>query len=153
MAWLEGTALATWMRESPSIWAYPTLLTLHTVGLGIVVGANAVIDFRLLGFAPRVRIVELTPLFRMILWGFVVNALSGVVLFMQDATTKSQQPVFYIKLMLIALALSITLVVRRAIARGHDGSAAPPRRFRPLAILSLTLWAGAITAGRLMAYL
>ena len=154
-AWLEGTALATWTRESPSIWAYPTFLTLHTIGLGIVVGANAVIDFRLLGFAPRIRIISLTPLFRMILWGFVVNALTGVVLFMQDATTKSQQPVFYIKLTLIALALWITLVMRRAIARSATAAAgvALAGRFRSLAVLSLVLWAGAITAGRLMAYL
>src|SRR5262249_30925104 len=61
MAWLEATALATWTRESPSLWAYPTILTLHTVGLGIVVGANAVIDFRLLGFAPRISVPSLSP--------------------------------------------------------------------------------------------
>ena len=37
-AWLEGSALGVWTRESPSIWAYPTILTLHTVGLGVLVG-------------------------------------------------------------------------------------------------------------------
>ena len=82
-AWLEGTALATWMRESPSIWAYPTILTLHTVGLGIVVGASAVIDFRILGFAPRIRIPSLSPLFGIILWAFVLNAATGLMLFAQ----------------------------------------------------------------------
>ena len=30
LPWLEATALATWVRESPSLWAYPTVLTLHT---------------------------------------------------------------------------------------------------------------------------
>ena len=38
---IEGTALAAWVRESPSIWAYATILTLHTVGLAIVVGIAA----------------------------------------------------------------------------------------------------------------
>ena len=80
LAWLEGTALATWTRESPSIWAYPTILTLHTVGLGIVVGASAVIDFRLLGFAPRISLPSLSPLFRMIVWAFLLNAATGVLL-------------------------------------------------------------------------
>jgi hypothetical protein len=51
-------------RVSIHLGAYPTILTLHTVGLGIVVGANAVIDFRLLGFAPRMSLPSLTPLFR-----------------------------------------------------------------------------------------
>lgn len=152
MAWLEATALATWTRESPSIWAYPTILTLHTVGLGIVVGASAVVDFRLLGFAPRISLPSLTPLFRMIWWAFLLNAATGFILFMSEATTKSKQPIFYIKLALIALALWITEVIRRAIRRqGRDGiGVASSGR---LAVASLLLWAGAITAGRLMAYL
>jgi hypothetical protein len=155
MAWLEGTALATWTRESPSIWAYPAILTLHTVGLGIVVGANAVVDFRLLGFAPRIRIPSLSPLFRIMLWAFVLNAVTGLVLFMSDATTKSAQPVFYIKLTFIAFALWSALVLRRALRREpeHADWELVPSRYKRLALLSLMLWAGAITAGRLMAYL
>lgn len=155
MAWLEGTALATWTRESPSLWAYPTILTLHTVGLGIVVGANAVVDFRLLGFAPRIRIPSLSPFFPIILWAFVLNATTGFILFMSDATTKSQQPVFYIKLTLIALALWNALIVRRALRRepGRFGSETVPTRYKQIAASSLLLWGGAIIAGRLMAYL
>jgi hypothetical protein len=155
MAWLEGTALATWTRQSPSLWAYPTILTLHTVGLGIVVGASAVIDFRILGFAPRIRMPSLTPLFRIILWAFLLNATTGLMLFAQDATTKSHQAVFYIKLTLIALALWNVLVIRRGLCREPErfGSDAVPAGYRTLAVLSLVLWAGAITAGRLMAYL
>jgi hypothetical protein len=154
MAWLEATALATWTRESPSIWAYPTILTLHTVGLGIVVGANAVIDFRLLGFAPRISVPSLSPLFRLILWAFVLNAATGLLLFMSEATTKSKQPIFYIKLTFIALALWNTDLVRRGmLTDGAIGTPLNTPRYRRLAIVSLVLWSAAITAGRLMAYL
>ena len=154
MAWLEATALATWTRESPSIWAYPTILTLHTVGLGIVVGANAVIDFRLLGFARRMSVPSLSPLFRFMLWAFLLNAATGFLLFMSEATTKSRQPVFYIKLTLIALALWNTNIVRLGIRRDGDvGAPLNAPRYRRLAVISLVLWTGAITAGRLMAYL
>lgn len=154
MAWLEATALATWTRESPSIWAYPTILTLHTVGLGIVVGANAVIDFRLLGFAPRIPVPSLSPLFRLILWAFVLNAATGFMLFMSEATTKSMQPIFYIKLTFIALALWNTNIVRRGMLQdGPMGAPLNSPRYRRLAIASLVLWSAAITAGRLMAYL
>jgi hypothetical protein len=154
MAWLEATALATWTRESPSIWAYPFILTLHTVGLGIVVGASALIDFRLLGFAPRIPLPSLSPLFRLILSAFLLNAATGCILFMSDATTKSKQPIFYIKLALIALALWNTLSIRRGIRR--EGEVDKPlnrNQYKRLATMSLVLWAGAITAGRLMAYL
>jgi hypothetical protein len=185
MAWLEGTAVATWTRESPSIWAYPTILTLHTVGLGIVVGASAVVDLRVLGYARRMRIAALLPLFRIIWWAFALNAATGCILFMADATTKSKQTVFYVKLALIALALVDTMWLRRLISRqpaypASDGltsgqlwdpasaGVAAAQTWNPalagpsdssstglkrLAILSLLLWAAAITAGRLMAYL
>jgi hypothetical protein len=144
-----------WTRESPSIWAYPTVLTLHTVGLGVLVGANAVIDFTLLGFAPRLPVASLAPLYRFMWGGFAINAVTGVMLFASDATTKAGQPVFYIKLTLIALALVVTAVIRRTVERGSALRGADPgaERCRRLAALSLLLWAGAVTAGRLMAYL
>jgi len=152
-AWLEGTALATLTRESPSIWAYPTILTLHTAGLGIVVGASTVIDLRLLGFGRRIAPAALTPLFAIIGWAFALNAATGVVLFMADATAKSKQVVFFVKLALIGLALWDTLAQRRLLGWDPASLGLHERQQRRLAFASLVLWTGAITAGRLMAYL
>ncbi len=159
LVWLESTGLAAWTRESPSLWAYPTILTLHTVGLSIVVGASAVVDLRLLGAAPRILVGALSPLFAFIWIGFVVNAGSGVLLFIADATNKAGQTVFYIKLACIAAALIVTSMTRSVVAAdalpqlGSGGAASEGPRARTLAGLSLLLWAAAITAGRLMAYL
>jgi len=155
--WLENTAIGIWTRESPSIWAYPTVLTLHTIGLGVLVGANAIIDLRLLGFAPRLPLPSLAPLYRFMWVGFAINAVTGALLFAANATTKSTQPVFYVKLALIAGALVITGAIRRAVASDRSSSQQPARpallSARRLAIVSLALWTGAIAAGRLMAYL
>ena len=154
--WLESTAIGVWTRESPSIWAYPTVLTLHTVGLGMLVGANAIIDLRLLGFAPRLPVPSLDPLYRFMWAGFAINAVTGVLLFVANATTKSTQPVFYLKLSLIAAALGVTAAIRRTAARERSGADdSTPRVMSParLAVVSLVLWTGAIAAGRLMAYL
>jgi hypothetical protein len=155
LLWLEGSSLAVWTRESSSLWAYPTILTLHTVGLGIVVGANAVIDLTLLGFAPRLPLQPLVSLFPVIWCAFALNAATGIVLFIADATTKAHQAVFYVKLALIGLALWNTALVRRLMAADRDAreSGRIPDRRRRLAVASLVLWAGAIAAGRLMAYL
>ena len=148
-AWLQGSAVGVWTRESPSIWAYPTVLTLHTVGLGILVGANAVIDFCLLGFAPRLPIASLAPLYRFMWAGFAMNAITGVMLFASDATTKAA-------LTLIGLALVTTAMIRTTVTRATalpSADASRASRITRLATLSLVLWAAAITAGRLMAYL
>lgn len=154
LASIEGSALATWTRESPSIWAYPTILTLHTFGLAMVVGANAVINFRLLGFAPRIPVTALRPLFPVMWWAFALNFVTGVLLFMADATTKSGQRVFYVKLALIALAVLVARSVGRGLAQQEHPTGGPvAANLRTLAFLSLVLWTGAIVAGRLLAYL
>ena len=144
LASIEGSALAVWTRESPSIWAYSTILTLHTFGLATVVGANAVIDFRLLGLAPRIPLAALRPLFPIMWWAFAINFVTGILLFMADATTKSAQWMFYLKLALITLAF----VVTRLVSQRLDSEV----NLRTLAILSLLLWTAAIIAGRLLAY-
>src|SRR5439155_16470905 len=113
----------------------------------------------------------LAPLFTIIGWAFALNAATGALLFMADATAKSTQVVFFVKLMLIGLALWDTLLLRRRLswdpawlagARSAKAAAGwsdparaawPEARLRRLASASLILWTGAITAGRLMAYL
>jgi len=153
--WLEASALGVWTRESPSIWAYPTILTLHTIGLGMLTGANAVVDFRLLALAPRLPLSSLLPLYRFMWSGLAINVVTGIVLFVAEATSKARQPVFFVKLTFIALALATTVKIRSSVLQDpvieHSGTI--PRRARQLALLSLLLWTAAITAGRLMAYL
>jgi hypothetical protein len=151
LASIEGSALAVWTRESPSIWAYPTILTLHTFGLAVVVGANAVVGFRLLGVSPRIPVSALRSLFPIMWWAFALNFLTGVLLFMSDATHKAGQGVFWVKLALIAVAVLVTRPVWRGLDRQEPGADVAPR-LRRLAFLSLVLWTAAIVAGRLLAY-
>jgi hypothetical protein len=55
---IEKSDFATWVREGSSVFGYYGFLFLHTVGLATVVGLSAMIDFRLLGFARRLPLVE-----------------------------------------------------------------------------------------------
>src|SRR5206468_10140089 len=104
-AWLESTAFCIWVRESDSVWAYPTILFLHTVGLGLVAGVSAAIDLRILGFAARLPLAPMEEFFPIMWAGFWINAVSGTVLLIADATTKLTNPVFYVKMGFIALAV------------------------------------------------
>jgi len=127
---------------------------LHTVGLAMIVGPNAVLDLKILGAGARLPIDALRPVFRVMLIGFVINASTGLVLFVSEAADKGLLWVFYVKLSFIALAL-ITASRTRRLIFGADGATTVteiPVSAKALAILSLILWSGAIAAGRLMAY-
>ena len=152
LASLENTAFASWLRESGSIWAYPAVLTLHTLGLGVLVGASAVIDLRLLGAAPHIPIEPLRRLFPIMWAGFWVNAISGVLLFVTDATTKGTTTVFLSKLGIIVLAVVVLTTIKRLVFGNNPLASNPPMSVKALAAASLALWLAAIITGRYMAY-
>jgi hypothetical protein len=151
---IEQSSFLVWVRESGSLLGFPTFLFMHTIGLGMVSGLSAVISLRLLGFAPRLPLNALLPFFRMIWVAFAVTAASGLVLLAADARAKLSTPVFYVKLVLVALALVLVQRIRRRVAEAPDTVPAPlPADATFLAVASLVLWIAATTAGRLMAYL
>jgi hypothetical protein len=151
LAALEGSGFGTWLRESGSIWAYPAVLTLHTMGMGVLVGASAVIDLRLIGFAPQIPLAPIGRLFPIMWTGFWVNAITGVALFVADATTKGTTTVFMAKLAIIVVAVIVLFDIKRRVY-GANATAAVPPGARALAAASLALWFLAIATGRYMAY-
>src|SRR5688500_6722452 len=122
-AWLERSSLSVWIREG-SLWAFPIILIFHTVGLAFLVGANVALDARMLGFARGVPLVALLPFFRAMWIGFWVNAISGVLLLITYPTKALTNPLFYIKLALIAAVIVHAQWARRQIA-GNPAFAAP----------------------------
>ena len=59
---IENLGLSTWVRESPSKLAYPTVLWLHVMGMGVVAGIGAMISLRLLGVSPKTPVQPLERL-------------------------------------------------------------------------------------------
>ena len=149
--WLETTGVSTWVREGESIWAFPTILTLHTFGLGLLVGANAIVDLRLLGIGRRVPLDPLRPLFSVMWGGFWLNAVTGSLLFAADATGRGTSAFFLMKLVFVAIGVATVVWIRRAVFDAPpDAPTASPKL---LAFVSLAAWTAAITAGRLLAYI
>ena len=152
--WIEETGLSTWVRESPSLWAYPFILTLHTIGLSLLVGVSITVDLRLLGFGSGIPIAPLERFFPLMWFGFWINAISGVLLLIADASSKTVNPVFWVKLLLIGLAVWNIAIIRKKVFRsGLAEGATLPQNAKLLALTSLFLWIGATTTGRLMAYI
>jgi hypothetical protein len=151
--WLESTSFSVWMRESPSIFSFPIILAVHTIGLGLLAGINVALDLRMLGFAARIPFVEFRRLWPFLWLGLWLNVLSGIALLAAYPTKALTNPIFYIKLGLIAVALAILRSVRR-FRLDDDTTATIPRLWfaKGLAIASIVCWAAAITAGRFLAY-
>ena len=149
---LESSGFSTWIRESNSIWGYPLILTMHTVGLALLVGANTVLDLRLLGFGARLPLAELSRAFRIMWIGFWINAVSGAVLFAADATTRGTSRLFIGKLILVMFGVLVILGIRNQVFEGTTDGPRINGTAKVLAATSLAVWVAAITAGRLMAY-
>jgi len=141
--WLESSAFSVWVRESPSVFAFPAILSVHTIGMGLVAGINAMVALRILGMAPDVPFAELKRFFPFMWFGFWINAVSGVALLIAYPTKALTNPMFYAKLAFIAAAVALIGFIQKEVSAG---------RARRLAGASLACWALAITSGRLLAY-
>jgi hypothetical protein len=152
---IHDSAFATWVRESPSIFAYTTILSLHAMGLAIIVGINTIVALRLLGYGQEIPVPALRKLFPWMYLGFTINALSGFSLLASNAVNDLTNWMFYSKLGFIALAmvnLELTRVQvfdRPAMA---GGAVAESGRAKTFAVTSIVLWSLAICAGRLTEY-
>ena len=150
---LQTSAFTEWFLGSDSIWTYPTVLTLHAVGMAILVGASFVIHLRVLHVAEAIPLRRLLPLYRFIWIGFAINLLSGLILFVTEAADRVVDPVFYVKMGSIAVALWLGLIVKHRVIDQRDTTEVTTVHSRSMAAAALALWTVAIVAGRLMAYL
>ena len=146
---IEQSSLMVWLREGGSLWGYPAILFAHTLGLGTVAGVNGVVDLRVLGFARRIPLSSLLALFGVGWIAMLVTAVSGLILLGADASNKLAAPIFYVKMLFVILAWLCTQQVKRVVTAGDGAEQAG----LVWAYGSILCWAGAITAGRLMAYL
>jgi hypothetical protein len=147
---IETSALSTWMRESDSLLAFPGVLILHTLGMALVVGVPAAISLRLLGAARGVPVSALRGFMPLAWAGFAMIAFSGLLLLIAYPAKALTNPVFYVKLGLIAA--SVALLARMGRSLRTDTFAFEARGARTLAIATLLAWMLTITAGRLLPY-
>jgi hypothetical protein len=142
------------VRESPSIFAYTSILSLHAIGLAIIVGINYLIALRLLGYVPGIPLPALRKLFPWMYLGFAVNAFSGGSLLAANLSNDLGNWLFLAKLVFIALAM-INLELTRMWVFDKPVVAAPgdlPKHSRTVAIGAFVLWGLAMVAGRFTAY-
>jgi len=153
--WLESTGAGVLVRES--LWGFQIAVALHLVSLMFSVGILMWFDLRLLGVAMR-RCPVSVVYRRLLPWfagGFVLMFGSGLLLLAGFATAAYGNTFFRLKLVVIGLAGLNALAYHALTARGApswDGDARPPLRVRAAGLVSISLWATTILAGRMMSY-
>lgn len=149
LAALEASAVSIWVREASTLWAYPMIITMHTAGLAVLVGASAAFDLRVLGVARQIPFASMGGFFTVMWVGFWLNAVTGALLFAADPRTTT---VFMIKLGAVVAGVLLIVLARREVYGDRSGAAVTPTA-RTYAVLSLVAWVVATATGRLMAYL
>ena len=154
MRWLERSPLGAAMRES--VWLFPAVETLHIFGFAVLVGAIVAFDLRLLGLSPGASVERLERhLVPFAAASLLIVLPTGLALFASRASEYFENPVFRLKMVLLALAglnaLAFHRGVYRSVAAWDTASRIPPRA-RLAGFLSILLWLGIVTAGRWIAY-
>jgi hypothetical protein len=149
---VERMSLSVWIRESPSLLAFPFILFLHTLGLAMLAGLNVGLDVWLLG-RRKLPPFELPNIYRVMWLGFGINALSGLALLAAYPAKALTNWVFFVKLLCIAIALTVLQHLKgELVVAGGTAERDVSTRARRLALASLLLWTATIFAGRLLAY-
>jgi hypothetical protein len=111
------------------------------------------LDLIVLGFWPAVPMKPCARMFPVLWVGFWVNAITGTMMLVADATTKMTTLDFYIKMAFVFAGMYVLVRMRRGIFENPKLDQVPMSgSAKMLAWASLACWFGAITAGRLLAY-
>jgi hypothetical protein len=154
--WLEQTGVGASIRESE--WLFPVIETVHIFGIVLLVGSTSVLDLRLLGWTYREKSVSKMA-WRFLPWawvGFVIQLVTGILLFASEATKMYDNPSFQIKMLLIVVA-GINALIFHSIAYQSVGKwendPVGPLSARAAGLISIVLWFGIVAAGRWIAYM
>jgi hypothetical protein len=151
---LENTGPAVWVRDADTVFAYPTVLAIHTFGLALLVGLTVALALRLLGIGAELPLAPFRKFFPFVWIGFWLDIVSGILLFLGDARKFAVETDFYVKL----LGISVGVAIVRALQTRLSGDPAAPGagavswRDKTLAAALLVTWVVTVTAGRLTAY-
>jgi hypothetical protein len=155
---LEASGLGQAMRQW--LWLYPSVETIHIVGIGLLFGSIAVLDLRLLGFSRSFPARKLAShVLPWTLGSFLLIIPSGFLMFTAHATEFIDSEVFLLKMGLIMAAAVNAGIFHTTVFRSADVWDAeemrklpPPPSVRAFAAISLLLWISVIACGRLLAY-
>ena len=145
--WCEATTVGNAIRTSS--WAFAAIESVHLLALAAIGGAVLIVDLRLLGFGLRdQRVPDLArDAFPWLVGSLIVMLVTGVGLFLSEASKCYYSTPFWFKMTSLALAMIFTFTVRDRVTRAEEGRISPAA-YKIVAIVSLALWFGVGAGGR-----
>lgn len=153
LAYLETTPFADWVLIS--MLGFPTLIALHSVGMGVAVGLSLIAALRLNGVLAGMNAALIPRLLTVAVYGFWLNLVTGLALFVSRGTDYITSTIFLLKMSLVLVSAAILFRLRRRVGVAGalvDGAHADGSTRRLAVVVSVT-WFGAVATGRLIAYL
>ncbi|MEL1249693.1 DUF6644 family protein [Aurantiacibacter gilvus] len=151
---IEYSSLGTSIAES--LWAFPTLETIHVIALVTVLGTIFVMDLRMLGVASVGRAISQisTDTLKWTWIGFIVAAITGTLLFTSKASTYMVNPYFLVKMGLIVAAGLNMLYFHFVTWKNVDqwDLTDTPTAAKVAAVLSLSFWIVVVFCGRAIGF-
>ncbi|MBV9768800.1 MAG: hypothetical protein JOZ32_04445 [Bryobacterales bacterium] len=148
--WIERTRAGDFLRHSKSL--FPIVESIHLIGLALFVGTLLLIDMGLLGIAMRRQpIAQVAAALAPWTWsGFVLLLITGPFMFTAQAIKWHDNPIFWIKILLLVVAIPFQLSVRHRVSTEHPRLA--PWRSRVIGAVSLLLWIAIGLSGKMMEF-
>ena len=152
---VEQLAIAKAMREW--LWLYPGVEIIHIVGFTLLVGSVVMFDLRVLGLSKAIPVRRLSRhLLPWSLGALVLIVPTGLLMFSAHASDFLTNRAFQLKMALLLSAGLNAAYFRMGpyqTVTSWDVEAPAPPAAKLSVALSLVLWLGVISCGRLLAYL
>lgn len=149
---IVDSSLTQWIQAA--YWLWPILEIAHFMGLSLLIGGLLIVDLNLAGVLRQLQPSSTHKLLPIVLLGFGINLLTGVLFFYGDPMRYAVNIGFQIKMCLIGLAglnaFFYHWKLSPSIADWTTGS--PPPLAKLIGITSLTAWLGVLLFGRLIPY-
>jgi hypothetical protein len=113
---LENSPFAVWARGE-SLWAWPFVVTIHTLGTAVIIGLIFVITLRLLGLFETIPYSSLKRLFPLLWVAFVVELATGFVMWATKPTRYVADGAFLLKLLFVIVGIALTIYLYGAMKR------------------------------------
>ncbi len=148
--WIERSPIGQFMQGSRVI--FPIFEIIHLIGLALFVGTLLLTDLGLLGLAMRRQpIHQVAAALAPWTWrGFAILLITGPLMFTAQAAKWHDNPVFWIKILLLIPATIFQLSVRRKIT--STDLFLSPGKAKLIGAVSLVLWIGIALSAKMMEF-
>ena len=150
--WLSDTSWSMWLDTH--FWAIPIMQCIHILAISAAFGSILMINLRIYRLAGTDRTMAETErrYTRWIWWSLLVLLLSGIGMTIAEPVRELVNPVFWVKMVGVVLAILASLWFHGRVMRRLAAGGLPGPVIKTGAVLIIILWCLIMLGGRWIAY-